>query len=158
MSARDKAQGTPQRSSSLSSSTYEGKRREKDPMDSEAKQRKPASTGDCTSQPLLTACASQPSAHPSVAGPSSINIPAASPPPDVERMRMVKLSRARLSSLSDPLDDLDTFTASQTPGETVADVAFQKALDEFAGHFHGEEELGDPLSERLASILNVSLR
>ncbi|XP_045131599.1 uncharacterized protein LOC123516406 isoform X3 [Portunus trituberculatus] len=199
MSARDKAQGMPRHSSSLSSSTSEGKRREKDPMDSEAKQRKAASTEDCTSQPLLTACASQPSAHPSVAGPSSVNIPAASPPPDVELgclssllsgliERLDKSVAPQVSpgysasfsgfhalsssededgeivecpsqqSVSDPLDDLDTFTASQTPREPVADVAFQKALEEFAGHFHGEEELGDALSERLASILDVSLR
>lgn len=60
--------------------------------------------------------------------------------------------------VSDPLDELDTLTASQPLGDPVVDVAFQKALEEFAGHFHGEEALGDPLSERLASILNLSLR
>ena len=84
MSARDKAQGTPRCSSSLSSSTSEGKHRDKNPMDSKAKRRKAASTLVCNSQPPPTACASQPSAHPLVAGPSGVNIPAASPPPDAE--------------------------------------------------------------------------
>ncbi|MPC99732.1 hypothetical protein E2C01_095163 [Portunus trituberculatus] len=31
-------------------------------------------------------------------------------------------------------------------------------MNEFAGHFHGEEETGDPLSKHLAGILNVGLR
>lgn len=199
MSARDKTQGTPRRSSSLSS-TSEGKRRDMDLMDSEAKRRKAASTEVCTSQPqLLPACASQPSALASeaVAGPSGVNIPTARPDAELGRLssllsglieKLDKSAAPQVSpgnsagfsgfhnlsssdeedgeileypsqqSVSDPLDDLDTFTASQTPVEPVADVAFQKALEEFAGHFHGEEELGDPLSERLASILNVSLR
>lgn len=40
----------------------------------------------------------------------------------------------------------------------MKDVAFQRVLDEFAGHFHGDEETDDPLSEHLAFIFNVSLR
>ena len=101
MSARDKTQGTPPRSSPLSSSTSEGKRREKDPMDSEAKRRKAASTEVPISQPPVPACASQPSAaHPSVAGPSGVNMPAASPPPDAELGRLSSL----LSGLIEKLD------------------------------------------------------
>ncbi|KAK4326074.1 hypothetical protein Pmani_003371 [Petrolisthes manimaculis] len=33
-----------------------------------------------------------------------------------------------------------------------------KVLDELSGHFHGEKEKGEPLTDRLASILNSSLR
>lgn len=58
----------------------------------------------------------------------------------------------------DPLDDLNLLTTTQPVSDTVVDVAFQKALVEFAGHFHSEEETGDPLSDRLAGILNASLR
>ena len=62
--------------------------------------------------------------------------------------------------LPDPLDELDTLTAPvvQPPSDPASDLAFQRALDEFAGHFQGEEKTGEPLSERLASIFNASLR
>lgn len=59
--------------------------------------------------------------------------------------------------VSDPFDDLDTL--GQRPASTIdEDDAFSKALGELSAHFHGEEEKGEPLSERLASILNDSLR
>lgn len=57
-----------------------------------------------------------------------------------------------------PARPLDSLTAPQPPCDPVTDVAFQKALEDFASHFHGEEEMGDQLSERLASILNTNLR
>lgn len=196
MADRDKGLGTPRRSSSSPSlPTSDGKRREKDSLGT-AKRRK-ASGGGCSPEPLA-ACSSQ-SSLPSAAGPSVVNTPAVSPPPDAELGRLStlltnlieKLDKSTGSqvspghsanfsgfhhvsssedeavtvpgcppqaSVSDPLDDLDTFTACHPQGDPVADVAFQKALEEFAGHFHGEEALGDPLSERLASILNLSLR
>ena len=196
MSDRDKAQGTPRRSSSSLSST-KGKHREKDPLDCTTKWRK--ASGEGSSSLPLAACASQSSSHPSVAGPSGVNIPCAAPPQDTELGRLSSLLSGLIEKLDkstgpqvspghssnfsgfhvlsssedeavavpvcppqapapDPLDDLDTLTACQPQADPVADVAFQKALEEFAGHFHGEEELGDPLSERLASILNLSLR
>ncbi|MPC49459.1 hypothetical protein E2C01_043261 [Portunus trituberculatus] len=40
----------------------------------------------------------------------------------------------------------------------ILDTAFQKAFDELVGHFHGEEETENPLSECLAGILNASLQ
>ena len=61
----------------------------------------------------------------------------------------------------DPLEDLDTFGAAPPPDLDSAgdnDHDFLKALDDLSHHFHGEEEKGDPLSARLADILNVSLR
>ena len=62
--------------------------------------------------------------------------------------------------VSDPLDDLDTL--GQSPALSTSQVdeddAFSKALGELSAHCHGEEETGEPLSERLASILNESLR
>ncbi|MPC42355.1 hypothetical protein E2C01_035976 [Portunus trituberculatus] len=60
-----------------------------------------------------------------------------------------------------PLEDLDTFGATSLPDLDSAgysDSDFLKALDDLSHHFHGKEEKGDPLSARLAAILNVSLR
>ena len=56
-------------------------------------------------------------------------------------------------SQPDPLDNLDLLA----PDETVDDD-FVKALQDFSGNFYGEEEKGEPLSARLAAILNSSLR
>lgn len=55
---------------------------------------------------------------------------------------------------TDPLDDLDKFCPA--PEEDNAD--FLRALEDLSGHFHGEEEKGEPLSDRLATILDASLR
>ena len=57
------------------------------------------------------------------------------------------------ASQPDPLDALDQLA----PDETV-DEDFMKALQVFSGNFYGEEEKGEPLSARLATILNSSLR
>ena len=59
--------------------------------------------------------------------------------------------------LPDPLDELDTLT-SLPPSRDTDEADFLKALGDLSGHFHGEEQKGEPLSERLASILNPSLR
>lgn len=60
---------------------------------------------------------------------------------------------------SDPLDSLDTF-ASVDPTVQSADddASFLRVLDDFSDCFHGDEPKGDPISDRLASILSVSLR
>ncbi|MPC74770.1 hypothetical protein E2C01_069145 [Portunus trituberculatus] len=183
MSDQDKGHGTLQRPFSSSS---KGKHHEKDPLDGTAMRRNASGKGN-SSLPLAT-CASR-SYSPPVAGPSDVNIPAASPPQDAELgclsslisgliKKLDKSASPQVSpghssnfsgfqdvsssedeavtapdslsqaSVSDPLDDLDTFTACQPQGDPVADVVLQKTL----------EELGDPLSERLASILNLSLR
>lgn len=60
--------------------------------------------------------------------------------------------------LPDPLDDLDALCSSQHSGEDLENEVFIQALEDFSGIFHGEEKKGKPLSDRLASILNVSLR
>lgn len=59
----------------------------------------------------------------------------------------------------DCLDELDQL-ASPTADPTADgdDSDFLQALEELSGHFHGEEAKGKPLSERLATILNASLR
>lgn len=56
------------------------------------------------------------------------------------------------------LNDLDLLIATQPTCDPVVDAAFQKALNELAGHFHGKEETGNPLSNHLVCILNASLR
>ncbi|KAK3892397.1 hypothetical protein Pcinc_003767 [Petrolisthes cinctipes] len=62
-------------------------------------------------------------------------------------------------NVPDPMDELDTFNCGQDNREAEEDNAgFLKVLDELSGHFHGEEEKGEPLTDRLASILNSSLR
>ena len=60
----------------------------------------------------------------------------------------------------DPLDCLDdVITPVQTSGVTsMEDDDFQRALADLAGSFHGEEEQDEPISEKLANILNSSLR
>ena len=58
----------------------------------------------------------------------------------------------------DPLDALDAFGSAQQSGADADSAEFLQALDEFSGIFQGEEEQGEPLSDRLASILNASLR
>lgn len=60
---------------------------------------------------------------------------------------------------SDPLDRLDTFD-SVDPAVQPADddASFLRVLDDFSECFHGDEPKGDPISDRLASILSVSLR
>ncbi|KAK3890876.1 hypothetical protein Pcinc_005176 [Petrolisthes cinctipes] len=60
---------------------------------------------------------------------------------------------------TDPLDNLDTICPAQPSLQTdVDDASFLRVLDELSDCFHGDEPKGDPLSDRLASILNVSLR
>ena len=59
----------------------------------------------------------------------------------------------------DPLDELDALPTPTAPSSPqFDDDAFSKALGDLSAHFHGEEEKGEPLSDRLASILNDSLR
>ena len=59
----------------------------------------------------------------------------------------------------DPLDRLDDITSAQPCGDgDSADADFQKAIDELSGFFHGEEDKSDPLAEKLASVLDLSLR
>lgn len=62
--------------------------------------------------------------------------------------------------MSDPLDRLDTLCPPLAPSspQVEEDDAFLKDLGELSVHFEGEEEKVEPLSERLASILNDSLR
>ena len=55
-------------------------------------------------------------------------------------------------SQPDPLDGLDELSRDED-----VDEDFLKALGDLSGHFHGEEEKGDPLSDWLANILNASL-
>ena len=149
MSARDKAQGTPRRSSSLSS-TSEGKRRDRDLMDSEAKRRKAASTEESTSQPLLlTACASQPSALASeaVAGPSGVNMPAA--PPDAELGRLSSL-------LSGLIEKLDKSAAPQvSPGTSAGFSGFHNLSS--SGDEDGEI-LEDPSQQSVSDPLDDQTR
>ncbi|MPC65280.1 hypothetical protein E2C01_059413 [Portunus trituberculatus] len=57
------------------------------------------------------------------------------------------------ASQPDPLDDLDQLARDENVNED-----FMKALEEFSGNFYGEEEKGEPLLARLATILNASLR
>lgn len=62
----------------------------------------------------------------------------------------------------DPLDDLEAITHCQSvtqPDVTADDDAdFLKALTELSDNFLGEEAKGDPISDRLATIVNASLR
>lgn len=53
----------------------------------------------------------------------------------------------------DPLDDLD-----QLGRDATVDEDFLRAFRDFSGNLYGEEEKGEPLSDRLAAILNSSLR
>ncbi|XP_045126311.1 uncharacterized protein LOC123513294 [Portunus trituberculatus] len=65
-----------------------------------------------------------------------------------------------LESAADPLEELDLLGGG-SPAHTAADgdnADFLRSLEELSGHFHGEEEKGEPLSEHLATILNASLR
>ncbi|MPC71124.1 hypothetical protein E2C01_065393 [Portunus trituberculatus] len=65
-----------------------------------------------------------------------------------------------LEGVSDPLEELDSFGVPQPANpDTGGDNAdFLCALEELSGHFQGEKEKGEPHSEHLATILNVSLR
>ncbi|MPC57267.1 hypothetical protein E2C01_051245 [Portunus trituberculatus] len=60
----------------------------------------------------------------------------------------------------DPLEELDLFGSPQPvhpeAGGDNADILL--TLEEQSGHFHGEEENGEPLSACLATILNANLR
>lgn len=61
----------------------------------------------------------------------------------------------------DPLDALEQLCSvpSAPQEDTEEDNAeYLKALDELSGHFHGEEEKGEPLFDGLASVLDTSLR
>lgn len=183
MSERDKGPGTPRRPPSPASG---GKRREKDLLEGDGKRRK-ASRDSSSTQPPPACASPQSAAGPShisdtAVPPSSVvNLDKLStllgaliekldqptvPPVSVEADFTFSPSDDEAAEMSrclpeaDPLDDLDllTATASQSTGDSVVDADFQKALDEFSGHFQGEEETGDPLSDRLAGILNASLR
>ncbi|MPC30784.1 hypothetical protein E2C01_024053 [Portunus trituberculatus] len=57
------------------------------------------------------------------------------------------------ASQPDPLDGLDHLTRDDDEDED-----FLRALGDLSGHFHGEEEKGEPLADSLATILNASLR
>ena len=64
-------------------------------------------------------------------------------------------------SVPDPLEELDKLDCAQLTQHDYVDnnnAEFLRALEELSGHFHGEEEKGEPLSEHLATILNASLR
>ncbi|XP_063846910.1 uncharacterized protein LOC135092380 [Scylla paramamosain] len=185
MSDWDKAPGTPRRPSSPASGR---KRRERDPLEGDAKRRK-VSRDSCNTQPSAAGASQQ-----SVAGPSHVNDTAVSQSSEGNLDRLSTLLSALIDKLDkptappvssgadcsgyldfspsddetaevspclpelDPLDNLDRLTAAQPTGDTVVDTGSQKALDKVAGHLHGEEETGDPLSDRLAGILNASLR
>lgn len=56
---------------------------------------------------------------------------------------------------ADPLAGLDDLGG---PRGALEDADFLRALEELAGHFHGQEKKGEPLSDRLAGILDDSLR
>lgn len=62
--------------------------------------------------------------------------------------------------IPDPLDALEQLnTRYHELRENADDNAnFLRALDEISGHFHGKEDKGAPLSDRLATILDASLR
>ncbi|MPC65753.1 hypothetical protein E2C01_059889 [Portunus trituberculatus] len=63
------------------------------------------------------------------------------------------------SNYADPLDGLNSISLVQPSLlDNEDDASFLKALNELSGCFHGEEPKGDRVSDRLASILNVSLR
>ncbi|MPC43991.1 hypothetical protein E2C01_037650 [Portunus trituberculatus] len=61
---------------------------------------------------------------------------------------------------SDPLMELDSLGILQLvyPDAGSDNTDFLCALEELSGHFQGEEEKGESLSEHLATILNASLR
>ncbi|MPC49905.1 hypothetical protein E2C01_043720 [Portunus trituberculatus] len=157
MSDRDKAQGT---SRCPSSSSFKGKRHEKDPLDCTAKRRKASGEELGHLSSLISGLIEKldKSAGPQVSPGHNANFSGFHDISSLEDEAVTAPDCPSQRSVSDPLDYLDMFLACQPQGDPVADVAFRKALKEFAGHFHGEEELGDPLSERLASILNLSLR
>lgn len=56
---------------------------------------------------------------------------------------------------ADPLADLDGLA---DPRVALDDADFHRALEELEGHFHCQEKKGEPLSDRLAGILDESLR
>ena len=56
-------------------------------------------------------------------------------------------------SQPNPLDSLNHLSRDEGVDEDLL-----KALGDLSGHFHGEKEKGDPLSDLLATILNASLR
>ena len=56
---------------------------------------------------------------------------------------------------ADPLAELDGLGG---PRVAPDDAEFHRALEELAGHFHCQEKKGEPLSDRLAGILDDSLR
>ena len=58
---------------------------------------------------------------------------------------------------NDPLDCLDDVVSPAQPN-CLDQSDFQKALEDLAGSFHGEDEKGEALSDKLAAILNASLR
>ena len=64
----------------------------------------------------------------------------------------------RFQCLPDPLDDLDALGPAHQRDADADSAEFLQALEEFSGIFHGEEKKGEPLSDRLASILDASLR
>lgn len=57
--------------------------------------------------------------------------------------------------ITDCLDDLDEFSCLQPDLDTYKDNSDYLKL---SGHFHGEEDKGEPLYEHLATIHNTSLR
>jgi hypothetical protein len=60
---------------------------------------------------------------------------------------------------ADPLDKLTDIVGSQDNNEDEEEgQAFDRALSDLAGFFHSEEERGEPLCEKLAKVLDASLR
>lgn len=73
--------------------------------------------------------------------------------PESERDQLISPDLA-----PDPLDDLDGISSAQPAPSAEDDLDFLRALDDLAGCFTGEESKGEAVSERLASIVNTSLR
>lgn len=175
MSDRKKPSETPRRSSSTSFS--EKKRRERDSLEFEAKKRKTYNKESGTTQPG--------GEYSPLPGPSNVNtavIVEESAAKDANFDKLTALLSGLIEKLDrteepppspetedgelcelpecvcDPLDDLDDISVVQPDNESEEDADFLKALEDFSGHFHGEEEKGEPLSDRLATILTASLR
>ena len=123
----------------------------------------------CASQSSLVAADPPPPPGP----PQDVNSAAAPQSPDFSQLTALlstviqKLDTSAQASTSQQsfsgfsgahaLDTLGQSPALST-SQVDEDDAFSKALGELSAHCHGEEETGEPLSERLASILNESLR
>ena len=80
---------------------------------------------------------------------------------DIHALSFSEEDAGEVVSVPDPLDELEQLCATPPdPREDAEDddAGFLRALDELSGHFHGEEGKGPPLSDRLATILDASMR